>query len=232
MLDVTSYADKLPPSLNTLLNDFSGGECVMVRKIKDKDKQNIKGRAGNCHINVKMFIEKHGGESVSGWILNRVPKLLDRGMYVWSFHSVWQKPDGKLLDVTEDKYYIGRDKSIFLPDSKRKPDLVEGISYNNFLVLTDHAFAKHYGESIGKQILSNVVYWCDNTMLRLMSLEEHSGEYRLLSDEYPDNVKRMCDEYELDMVGGQPVPKPGSRYEKLGGVPTQMMFDYSISSRG
>lgn len=232
MLDVTSYADKLPASLNTLLKSFAGGECLMVRKIKDKDKQNIKGKAGNCHINVKMFVEKHGGKSVSGWLLNRVPNLMERGTYVWSFHSVWQKPDNKLLDVTDDKHYVGRDKSIFVPDSTRVPDLEQGISYNNFLVFTEHAFAQHYGKSIGKEIHSNTAYWCDSTMLRLLAIDEHSGLYRLLSKEYPDNLKRMCDEYEIDIVGGKPVPRTGSKYEKIGAVPTKMMFDYSVSSRG
>lgn len=232
MLDVTSYSDKLPSGLNTLLKSFTGGDCVMVRKIKDKDKQDIKGKSGNCHINVKMFIEKHGGKSVSGWLLNRVPKLMEKGMYVWSFHSVWQKPDDKLLDVTDDKYYVGRDKSIFVADSTRVPDLEQGISYNNFLVFTETAFAQHYGKSIGKEIRTNTAYWCDNTMLRLLNIEEHSGMYRLLSKEYPDNQKRMCEEYELDIIDGKPIPRPGSKYEKLGLIPTIMMFDYSLSSRG
>jgi hypothetical protein len=232
MLDVTSYTDKLPASLNTLLQSFAGGECVMVRKIKDKDKQYIKSTAGNCHINVKNFIEKYGGKSVSGWLLNRNPNLTDRGVYVWSFHSVWQKPDDKLLDVTDDKNYIGRDKSIFVPDSARVPDLEQGISYNNFLVFTEHALAQHYGKSIGKEIRINTAYWCDSTMLRLLEINEHSGMYRLVTKEYPDNLKRMCDEYEIDIVDGRQVPRLGSKYEKSGAVPVQMIFDYGVNSRG
>ena len=37
MLDTTSYADKLTPQLNELLKSFTGSECIMVRKIKEKE---------------------------------------------------------------------------------------------------------------------------------------------------------------------------------------------------
>lgn len=232
MLDTTSYADKLPPSLNVLLNTFAGNGCLMVRKLKEKDKLNIKGEAGNCHMNVKKYIDKHGGSAVSGWLLNRVPRLMDNGMYVWSFHSVWQKPDGKLLDVTDDKFYVGRDKSIFTPDSTRVADLQQGISYNNFLVFTETAFAKHYGNSISKEVNTNTLYWCDSAMIRLLDEGEHSGAYRLLGIDYPDNEKRLSDEYEIDFVNGRPVPKPGSKYENGSGLPIQVIFDYSISTAG
>ena len=228
MLDTTSYADKLTPELNALLKSFAGSDCIMVRKIKPKEA--INGKAGNCHLNVKQYVDKNGGTSVSGWLLNRLPMLMDKGLYVWSFHSVWLKPDGKLADVTDDKHYIGRDKTIFVPDTQRKPDLLEGLSFNNFLVFTERAFAEHYGRSIGKEIKVNTLYWCDTVMTRLLDIDEHSGVYRLLTPEYKDNLTRMCEEYELEIVNGKPVPKSGSKYET--GFPVNMVFDYSISSKG
>jgi hypothetical protein len=228
MLDTTSYADKLSPQLNELLKSFSGSETIMVRKIKDKD--SIKGKAGNCHINVKNYIEKYGGTSVSGWLLNRIPAMIEKGMYVWSFHSVWMKPDGKLVDVTDDKYYIGRDKTIFLPDTKRFPNLVEGLSFNNFLVINDSRFATYYGNSIGKEIKEYTPYWCDSTMMRLLGTDEHSGVYRLLGKDYPANEKLLSDQYELDFTNGRPVPRLGSKYESTG-LPLSAVFDFSISTR-
>lgn len=230
MLDTTTYADKFSPQLNELLNSFTGSECIMVRKPKEKD--NSKGRPGNCHLNVKSYIDKFGGKSISGWLLNRIPSFIAKGMYVWSFHSVWLKPDGKLLDVTDDKHYIGRDKSIFIPDTLKSPDLVEGTSYNNFLVFTERAFAEHYGRSIGSEINSYTLYWCDTTMIRLIGINEHSGVYRLLSKDYPNNLKKMCNEYELEVVNGKPLPKAGSKYEEIGALPPTLVFDYSVSSRG
>jgi hypothetical protein len=227
MLDVTSYADKLPPSLNAVLKSFTGGECVMVRKAKEKEK--LTGKAGHCHHNVKTVVNKFGGTSVSGWLLNRLPQMMERGMYIWSFHSVWMKPDGKLLDVTEDKHYVGRDKSIFVPDTSRAPDLVEGISYNNFVVFTEPAFAQHYANSIGVEIRTNTPYWSDNTILRLLGTDEHSGAYRLVLSNDSPNFKRMCDEYEIDFVDGRPVPRPGSKYENAP-MPIRLLFDYSVSA--
>lgn len=232
MLDITSYADKLPPKLNEVLNSFAGSECIMVRKIKDNDKNKIKiqKNIGNCHLNVKTYIEKYGGSAVSGWLLNRIPMMLDKGTYVWSFHSVWLKPDNKLLDITDDKHYIGRDKTIFVPDTKRVPDLKEGVSYNNFIVFTDHKMAEHYGKSIGRQINTYTPYWSDNTMLRLLAMDEHTGIYRLINSEYPHNIKKMCEEYEIDIVNGKPIPKPNSKYASTNAFPVYMLFDYSTSS--
>lgn len=228
MLDTTSYTDKLSPALNQMLKSFTGSECIMVRKVKEKD--SLKGSAGNCHINVKKYIDKHGGTSVSGWLLNRIPAMIDKGMYVWSFHSVWMKPDGKLVDVTDDKHYIGRDKTIFVPDTQRVPDLAQGLSFNNFIVVTDDRLASHYGTSIGKEIRANTPYWCDTTMMTLLGLDEHTGVYRLLGNDYPQNEKLLCDEYEIDFINGRPVPRPGSKYESTG-YPKNMIFDYSISTR-
>ena len=55
MLDTTSYTDKLSSGLNEMLKSFTGSECIMVRKIKEKD--SMKGKAGNCHLNVKNYID-------------------------------------------------------------------------------------------------------------------------------------------------------------------------------
>ena len=229
MLDVTSYADKLPPSLNAVLKSFTGGECVMVRKAKEKEK--ITGKAGNCHYNVKVVVDKNGGSMVSGWLLSRNPSLMDKGMYIWNFHSVWMKPDGKLLDVTEDRHYEGRDKTIFVPDVTRKPDLDEGTSYNSFVVFTEGAFARHYGTSIGREIVTNKPYWADNLVRTLIEVDEHSGVYRLVLSQDSPNYKRMCDEYEIDFINGRPVPRPGSKYENAPGMPVQLLFDYSVGIR-
>lgn len=230
--DTTTYADKLPISTNNALKSFTGAECLMVRKIKDKDKNKIKNKAGNCHINVQFYVEKFGGKSVSGWILNRNSLYLDRDMYVWSFHSVWEKPDGKWVDVTDDKHYMGRDKSIFIADSKRVPDLVEGRAYNNFAIFNEPKYAAHFGASIGVELITNRIYWTDTSMMRMLDSEHHDGVYRWLNAEYPRNIEMMCEEYELEIVDGKPKPKPGSKYENMPGFPTKMLFDYSLSTRG
>jgi hypothetical protein len=107
---------------------------------------------------------------------------------------------------------------------------VEGLSYNNFIVITDEQLATFYGNSIGKEIKANTAYWCDSTMMTLLSLDEHSGVYRLLGNDYPNNEKQLADEYEVDFINGKPVPRLGSKYESTG-FPKKMIFDYSISTR-
>jgi hypothetical protein len=67
-------------------------------------------------------------------------------------------------------------------------------------------------------------------MTRLIGIDEHGGVYRYLNKEYPNNIQKMCDEYELEIVNGRPVPRANSKYQH--GVPANMIFDYSISTRG
>lgn len=234
MLDTTSYTDKLPFQLNEILKAFTGSECVMVRKIKDNDKRKIKNisasASGNCHLNVKAYIDKFGGKAQCGWLLSRVPKLLEREMYVWNFHSAWLTPDNKLLDVTNDKYYIGRDKTIFVADTQRVADIVEGLSYNNFIVFTNSNVVRQYGDAVDLPLELYKQYWCDNTLRRFIPIDEHTGVYRLINKEYTNNLKKMCEEYEVDIINGRPIPKPNSKYDVLGALPTQILFDYSLNS--
>lgn len=224
MLDTTSYADKLPPSLNGVIKDFIGGECVMVRKAKEREK--LTGKSGFCHDNVELVISKFGGTSVGGWLLSRRPEIIENGMYVWSFHSVWMKEDGKLLDVTDDKNYAGRDKSIFVPDSTRVPNLVEGIFYNNFVVFTERNFTLYYAQLIGRELKIDTPYWTDNSLHYLIEIDQHSGEYRRVSSKYSTNRTKMCDEYEIDLIEGKLIPRPGSKYEN-DSLPIRFLFDYS-----
>jgi hypothetical protein len=223
MFDTTSYSDKLPNSLNEVLKSFTGNECVMVRYLKPRD--GIKGKEGRCHFNVRDFVQKHGGSSVSGWILHRNTKFNENGFYGWSFHSVWLTTENKLVDVTEDNNYLNRDKSIFVPDSIRKPNLEEGLLYNNFLVITDVRFAKHYGESIGREVLADTPYWCDKTTTKIMNIDEHSGMYRLIHPEYKKNIERLCEETDCDFIERRLVPR--NENKEFGS--TNLIFDYNIN---
>ena len=199
----------------------------MVRLAAPKDR--IVTKEHDCHENVRLAIQKLGGSFVSGWLLARLPKEIERGLYIWSFHSVWKKPDGKLLDVTKDRNYKGRDKTIFIPDSFRVPDMIENISYNNFVVFTQRSYAEFYSRLIGFEIHPNTPYWADDKLTRLLQIHEHSGRYRqILSNDCP-NFRRMCDEYEVDAINGQLIPRPGGKYSH-GNIPSTMFFDYSLRS--
>jgi hypothetical protein len=226
MLDTTSYSERLPPSLNAVLKSFTGGECLRVKKVKDNKK--LVNRALNCHQNVSDYVVKYGGSSVSGWLLDLNAKANDVGLFVWSFHSVWRTPDDKLIDVTDNKGYTNRDKTLFVPDSTRLPNLELGEFYNNFMVITDPRFAHHYSKSIGTLIVPNTPYWMSSEYV--MKATEHTGLYRFISSKYPNNVKRLADDYGLEIVNGKLHPISGSIYETADGLPKKILFDYGFSS--
>jgi hypothetical protein len=119
-----------------------------------------------------------------------------------------------------------------VPDAKRLPNFVEGFSYNNFVFFDEPKFAAHYGSSIGMSLLTNKIYWTDTVMLRMLDAENHDGVYRWLNAEYPRNIQKMCDEYEMEIINGKPKPKAGSKYENSQGFPAKLLFEYSLNSRG
>ena len=124
------------------------------------------------------------------------------------------------------------DKSIFVPDIARVPDIEQGLAYNNFVVFTDANFARLFGENIGKKLASNKPYWCDRSVRLLLEIDEHTGIYRVVSTDYPKNKQMMCDEYEIDIVNGRPVPRPGSKYDNSYGPPVNLLFDYGVGVSG
>lgn len=61
-----------------------------------------------CHISAKDATLKGGGRRIHGWALWE----FENGI-VGNFHSVWERPDGTLVDVTPPK--VGT-KVLFVPD--------------------------------------------------------------------------------------------------------------------
>ena len=69
-----------------------------------------------CHVSVKHVAGKHGGRRVHGWAL----WLFGQGtaaLIVADFHSVWEKPDGTIVDVTPPKFGT---RVLFVPDPALK----------------------------------------------------------------------------------------------------------------
>jgi len=69
--------------------------------------------SGWCHNNVLEQIRRAGGKRVNGWM------IWDNGKFVeGEFHSVWESPDGQLVDLTPR---ADREAEIlFLPDAVMK----------------------------------------------------------------------------------------------------------------
>ncbi|XQW85682.1 hypothetical protein ACOYR1_02800 [Thalassotalea piscium] len=72
----------------------------------------------NCHLNIMVQCEKHGGQAIDGWIIGQDTS---HNFLEARFHSVWLSPNGELVDFTPR---IDLEKRImFLPDPKRKISL-------------------------------------------------------------------------------------------------------------
>lgn len=69
-----------------------------------------------CHVSAKHIVLHRGGRRVHGWALwNFRENGVD--IIVADFHSVWENPEGKLIDVTPPK--LGT-RVLFVPDPALK----------------------------------------------------------------------------------------------------------------
>lgn len=222
MFNSKNYSDKLPKNIRQPLQQFAGYDCLLVKRWSDNF--GLETKQGNCHFNVKGYVEALGGEMINGWLLCRNRKLIDAGMWVWSFHSVWLTDENELLDVTEDKCYQNNAFSTFIPDMDRKVDLTEGINYNNIVIFDNEAFAKFFGNSIGVDIKTGVAYWISEDMLRVKELTEHTGQYRWLHEEYKNNQVMLLQKYGIAIVGDEIVKTDAANDE----LSADVLFDFSI----
>lgn len=222
MFNAKNYSDKLPKTIRQPLTQFAGNDCLLVKKWNDDF--GLETRQGNCHFNVKGYVDALGGEMVNGWLLYRKRTLLDVGLWVWGFHSVWLTDEGDLFDVTDDACYKNNAFTTFIPDSTRKVNFDEGINYNNVAIFENQAFAKHYGESIGVDLKAGTVYWMSDDMMRVRELNQHSGQYRWLNDEYKHNQTLLYQKYGIAIVDNK-IVRTESANENL---PAEVLFDFSL----
>lgn len=82
--------------------------------------------ANNCHISVKHRVLEAGGKRVHGWALWEYPEFI-----VAEFHSIWERPDGQLIDLTPPKF--GASQVLFVAD----PACAIEVDGDNYLFHTD-----------------------------------------------------------------------------------------------
>jgi hypothetical protein len=225
MYNARLFTDKLPDKVIEPLKKFSGNDCYLVKR--DVDRKSMLSKQNNCHINVKKYIDKFGGEMLNGWLLCRKEDWYDKmGLWVWHYHSVWIKPDGKLVDVTDNRNYKNLPLSTFIPDTIHKVDLENGIAYNTIVVFESQKIASLLQESSGesRQLLPGTVYWTTNQVKHFRGLDEHSGQYRHLNKEYPANLKLLEEMYGFTDKNGKLAPlNPDATL-----IPIDVFFDFSM----
>jgi hypothetical protein len=222
MYDATNYSHKIPAAVHAAMKSFTGLDCLLVNRFTGSAIE--KKEVLNCHGDVKQVVDKLGGSALNGWLLDRNRGRIDKGIWAWTFHSVWLTSEQKLVDITEDPQYIDSDYTTFWPDSTRMVDLAEGVSYNSVAVLKTDTIAKEFGRSVGRKLQCGEVYWITADFGAAKRLDEHSGQCRWLSAAYPDNIKKMETDYNVKVVDGEAVLADGSKFN------VDIYFDYSVLS--
>ena len=224
MTNTKLYTDKIPYKVRIAMKNFADGECLLV----ERKTIGIDGvvKQGNCHVNVQELVNSNGGKLVCGWLLYRNNKFINDGFYAWNYHTVWLTEENRLYDVTEDRTYGDATYSTFWIDKKRTVDLDKGVSYNCIVAMENRDYADAFGRSLGQQVNVGEIYWATGNYEHIKKLSEHSGQYKLINDEYIDNIKSLEKEYNCKILDGKLVPNKGSDDR----VSIDIFFDYSLNS--
>ena len=214
------YSHKLPSSVRDAMKQFTGNECFLIKRRNAMLLQN--GIEGNCHFNVENHIKADGGKRVTGWLLFKNRDLNGKGVWAWTFHSVWQLKDGSIVDITDDKNYIGQEYSTVWLDNKRDVDLAEGKNFNAVVVFSSDHAAQAIGSASGKPLRSGTTYWTTKAVNQFKNINEHSGMYRWIDIRFPNNTASLEKEYNCQIKNGQIVSKSGRNIDK------NIYFDYGV----
>jgi len=216
------YTHKIPSNVRNGMSTFSGDECYLVRRRKKG--LTGKGIQGNCHFNVQGWVDKIGGERLSGWLLYRNRLLINRGLWMWTFHSLWKTPEGQVVDVTQDSTYEGSDFTTVWLDKSRDIDLNEGTSFNNVVVFENGTSANNFTKNLGSEALVGIPYWTTPSMNHIRKISEHTGKYRWVDERFPNNINLFESEYNCKVKDGKLVPNQGASEQ----ISTKIFFDYSV----
>ena len=217
------YNDKIPATIRVAMRAFTQHDCYLIRKRKRG--ATSKGEKGNCHLNVQEWVDKKGGRRIPCWMLYRSRALTSKGLWIWIFHSVWQSPENDISDVTLNESYADADYTTAWFDASRDVDFVEGISFNNVLCVATDSAAHALSARLGYRIETGVCYWATSSLSLVIPLETHSGQFRWISRDYPNNIKRLEDEYECVASDSGLRPKGNAKSE----LSMKIFLDYSLS---
>jgi hypothetical protein len=213
MLDTRLYSSKLPKIVSNAMRNFTNEECVLVKK-RQKGKTSNNEEL-NCHANVSYWVNKIGGEIQNGWLLTRNRDLIKKGVWVWNYHSVWKTPEHKLADVTESSDYATNHFTTVWLDNSRSVDLNKGIGYNNIIIFDNQKIVDLWNQHYEQNLEVGKLYWVSDCLRYFKNIEDHSGQYMWLREEYAENIKKLKIEME--------------KYKDLKEVPIDLIFDYSLS---
>lgn len=98
----------------------------------------LSGIVDNCFDNVAKLVKYYGGRSLLGWTIWEWPGVLLEA----TFHAVWEREDGELLDPTPKA--DGENTTLFVPDRNATDD--GGVTLSRHYPLTDWPEVTQYIE--------------------------------------------------------------------------------------
>lgn len=215
------YTQALPKTVREAMKRVSNADCYRIKRRINTVQ--VSGDPNNSHTNVQELVDNVGGERVGGWLLSKDKRALKQGVYVWIFQSIWKTPEGEYVDVTKNESYGNDKESIFWLDPERQANLDEGKAYNLIAVLEHFKAAAYLSETSYKQLTPGKPYWAEKKLRFFKELDEHSGVYRMIDSNNPQNIKLLEEQYDCKVISGHVVPNNQSNR-----ISTQMFFDFSI----
>ncbi len=217
----TLLYDKLPAVVNNGIKSLTGNNPLLVKQKLDTPNN----KPLNCHYNVANQIESFGGSLLNGWLLTKKSSLVNKGIWRWTYHSVWLKTHEECYDITKDKEN-SRDYSTFVPDNNRKVNLKVGITYNDILIIENQELADAYNQTgiYDFEVKIGVAYWVLPDISRIRETKSFDGKYRLIRPEFPINSKMLEEQYDLKIINGKLVSNTGTQE-----VNSNMLFEFSLS---
>jgi len=220
-MNTKPYTERLPKSICNAMLSFANNECILVKQKLDT----INNRVLNCHYNVNNQVNEFGGKAINGWLLNKESRLINNGIWYWSFHSLWQANDTEIYDITIDKHN-SREFSTFWFDDKRSIDLKEGISYNDIVIFESPYSANSFNGSCDIDVIDSKVFWTLTTMQRIRDTVNYNGQYRFLRPEFPNNFAVLKEQYNVEVVNGKLKSMTGEQ-----GIHHNFLFEFNVSLR-
>ena len=104
--------------------------------------------------------------------------------------------------------------------------LENGIAYNTIVIFDNNRIADRFAEASGedRKLSSGIVYWTTNSVKYFRGLDEHGGQYKLVTKEYPQNIELLEKEYDCKVNGGKLLPNDLNHSKAR----PEIFFDFSI----